>query len=85
MRVAIIKADNLVMVDGEGRTVDCSALPADFHALQWYGFAGEVEYASEFDDYVGWRKKPNEVVHSLEPYQALLDAWETAKPTKAEV
>jgi len=73
MRVTIIKDDNSVIVDGVRRTVDCTDLPADFHALQWYGTEGEVEYAL-----VGKSKKPNEIISSLAPYQKYVDAWQVA-------
>lgn len=75
MRVTIIKDDNSVIVDGVRHTVSCADLPADFHALQWNGTSGEVEYAL-----VGTKKKPNEIISSLAPYQKYVDAANVAGP-----
>lgn len=84
MQVSIVKADNQVTVDGESRTVDCSTLPANFHALQWYGLAGDVEYAMMVCEHCGTRsKKPNATITDLTPYQPYVDAWAAAK-AKAE-
>lgn len=80
MRVTIVKDDNAVIVDGERHTVDCSTLPADFHALQWSGFAGEVEYSAMRCDHCGVRsKKGNAIISDLAPYQPYVDAWHVAK------
>lgn len=80
MRVTIVKEDNAVIVDGDRRTVDCSSLPADFHALQWDTPFGEVEYAAVRCDHCGHRsKKPNERISDLSPYQKYVDAWHVAK------
>jgi hypothetical protein len=78
MRVTIIKEDNIVTVDGESFTVDCSGLPVNFHALQWYGNHGEVEYAP-FQVERQWHKDPNITVADLALYQPYLDAWAAAK------
>lgn len=79
MRVTIIKDDNAVLVDGERRTVDCSGLPADFHALQWSGFAGEVEYSATRCDHCGVRaKKGNAIITDVSPYQTYIDAHKAA-------
>lgn len=91
MRVTIIKSDNAVIVDGERHTVDCSGLPADFHALQWDGTQGEVEYQVTRCEHCSARsKKGNAIITELEPYNALLDAWRFAnlaakEQAKAEV
>ena len=80
MRVTILKDDNSVMVNGEGHAVDLAALPSEFHALQWDGTRGEVEYRVTNCDHCGVRsKKPNEIVTSIAPYQPHLDAWAAAK------
>lgn len=76
MRLTIIKDDNKVLVDGVARTVDCSSLPPDFHALQWDGAEGEVEYRMTRCDHCGARsKKGNVLVSELSPYQTYIDAW----------
>lgn len=80
MRVTIVKDDNVVTVDGEGHRVDCSSLPASFHALRWDGASGELEHRMTVCEHCGTRsKKPNEHITDLAPYQHLLDAWRAAK------
>lgn len=80
MRVTIIKDDNAVNVDGERHTVDCGKLPADFHALQWDGTSGEIEYRMTACNHCGGRnKKPNLFVNDMTPYLAYVDAWGVAK------
>lgn len=76
MRVTIVKDDNSVYVGGVCRTVDCSKLPADFHALQWGGTHGEVEYRAIKCEHCGVRsKKGNVTISDLSPYQSYVDAW----------
>lgn len=77
MRVTIIKDDNAVYLDGSSRRVDCSMLPSDFHALQWYGTWGEIEFVTDVSQ-APPQRKPNQVIRDLEPYQALIDAWKGA-------
>lgn len=80
MRVTIIKDDNTVLVDGVRQTVDCASLSADFHALQWDGTHGEVEYNMTRCTHCGARsKKGNELISSIAPYQKFVDAWAVAK------
>jgi len=80
MRVTIIKDDNRVIVDGESHAVDCSDLPADFHALQWVETHGEVEYGTVRCDHCGARsKKPNMPIIDSTPYHKYVDAWRVAK------
>lgn len=79
MRVTIVKDDNTVIVDGVRHAVDCSALPANFHALQWDGVRGEVEFASvTCPACAQTHKAPNTAIAGLEDYQALLNAWTVA-------
>ena len=74
MRVTIIKSDNTVGINGEFLPIDCSALPANFHALQWYGDEnyGEVEWD-------GRPKPPNTEMTELGAYQTYVDAWHAEK------
>lgn len=79
MRVTIIRDDNAVIVDGVPHTVDCSALPTDFHALQWGGSKGEIEYRMTRCEHCGARsKKGNVLLIDLSPYQTYVDAWRVA-------
>src|ERR1700730_2559383 len=74
MRLTIIKNDNFVYVDGLACRVDCSDLPADFHALQWYDTAGEIEITNERGHHV-----ENRAIVDVTPYQKYVDAWNAAK------
>lgn len=79
MRVTIVSDDNAVIVNGERHTVDCSSLPADFHALQWNETKGEIEYRLVQCDHCGARsKKGNEFITDLSPYMKFVDAWQAA-------
>lgn len=76
MRVTIIKSDNAVYVDGHALGVDCSSLPPNFHALQWYGTWGEIEYnangvhsnrrITDITPYMEWINKHAETKAQLE-------------------
>lgn len=45
MRLTIIRDMGLVHVDSKGfDELDMSDVPADVHALQWYGSNGDIEY-----------------------------------------
>lgn len=84
MHVTIIRDDNSVSVNGESHTVDCSTLPADFHALQWDGASGEVEYRMVVCDHCrGRNKEPNLRISDLAPYQPYIDAWKAAEVAAA--
>jgi hypothetical protein len=85
MIVTIIKDDNAVIIDGVHHKVDCSALSADFHALQWDGTTGEIEYRTVRCDHCGVRsKKSNQAISDLAPYQKYVDAWHVAETAAAE-
>ncbi len=44
-QTTVIKADTAIYSDGEAiMGCDMSGLPSDFHALQWSGSEGHVEY-----------------------------------------
>lgn len=80
MRVTIIKDSNIVNVDGEAYAVDCTGLPVDFHALQWDGTGGEIEYRTTVCGHCNTRsKKPNLFVNDMTPYLAYVDAWTASK------
>lgn len=42
-RLIIIREDGFVSINGRGLTIDLSDMPADLHAVQWYGTEGHVE------------------------------------------
>ena len=44
----VVKEDSTIYIDGEGiGGCDMSGLPDDFHALQWDGSNGHIEYTDE--------------------------------------
>ena len=70
MRLTIVVPDALVCIDGVCYNgIDMSSLNSDVWALQWYETYGDLETVDEF----GVRK--NTIVHSLDPYQAVIDQW----------
>lgn len=77
MRVTIIN-DGTVYVDGVAHAVRVD-IPAPFHAMQWDGTRGEVEYSVTTCDHCGARsRKPNETISDIAPYQKYVDAWHVA-------
>jgi len=73
MRVSIIKDDGTVVKDGVAYTgLDLSALPNDFHALQWYDSNGDLETKD------GNSNPINTDISDFSPYQFCLDAWSAA-------
>lgn len=72
-KITIVKDDNIVIVDGVNRTVDCSGEAANLHAVQWNGSSGEVEYNDG---------TPNATIDSISAYQSLIDAHTAAAPVE---
>lgn len=73
IKMTIIKQDNIVGVDGVFHKVDCSSLPENFCALQWYAKEkyGEVEW-------VGNPKPQNTIIKKLDAYTQYFDLWDQA-------
>lgn len=80
MRITIVKDDDVVGIDGEFYTVDCSSLPADFHALQWDGGWGDIEYKA---DPITGDRRPNFRIVDETPYLHLVEAWKFSKVFEA--
>jgi hypothetical protein len=78
MHLTIIKADNAVGIDGKFLTINCAALPANFHALQWDGPEGGIGGEGEAE-WTGKPKLPNTVVTDLGEYYAYVEAWKAEK------
>jgi hypothetical protein len=78
MRATIVADDNMVLVDGVGCHVDCSALVAENkHAVQWRDTVGEVEFRTTFDPVTKiMSRQPNEIIEDFTPYQSYIDAWQ---------
>lgn len=67
MRLTIIKSDNKVYIDGVAKSVDCSNLPQDFHALQWNEDSGWIEFTNNH--------KAPEPITNIDEFQFYVDAW----------
>jgi hypothetical protein len=78
MHLTIIKADNTVGIDGEFLPVNCSALPLNFHALQWVGPENGIGGEGEAE-WIGKPKPPNTEVINLGGYYAYVEAWRIKK------
>lgn len=78
MRLTIIKADNAVGIDGKFLTVDCSELPADFHALQWEGSESGLGGDGEIE-WLGKPKPANTYISNLGEYSTYVEAWRVEK------
>lgn len=73
MKISIIKDDGTVVKDGVSYTgLDLSALPANFHALQWDGSSGDLE-TKDVNNIPS-----NSAISDLSPYQFCVDAWQAA-------
>ncbi len=77
MRATIVVEDDIVVIDGKARTVDCSPLIKDgTHAVQWYDVFGEVEFRNEFDaEAKVMTRKPNETITDFSPYESYVEQW----------
>jgi hypothetical protein len=95
MKIAIIREDGMVVVDGVGRQVDLSAMSGAIHAVHWDGARerGEVEYETidlpVFEEngegeqvQIGVRPgRPNNLVlQSFDSFSWAYDGWVAAAP-----
>jgi hypothetical protein len=72
MRVIIVPADGVVVVNGEARgPFDLSNIPSNVHAVQWYETWGEVELADPTNAHV----RSNVRIDDLSPYLSAVEAW----------
>jgi hypothetical protein len=67
----------LIYVDGLCRTIDCSALPANVHTIQWNGTRGHIEYKNAGVVAAG-DFRLNRIITDFSAYQDLVDAWTMA-------
>lgn len=79
MRLTIIPVDKMVNVDNQfftGLDIAACNVPANVHALQWYGTEGEIEFVDNAD-----RTKPqNEAISELPAWAtACFEVWSVAK------
>ena len=68
-RITIVPDDNIVLVDGEARTISMAGIDPTIHAVQWFGAAGEIEYSD------GKRHKQ---ISSIAPFQGFIERWTAA-------
>lgn len=78
MHVTIVRADNIVIVDGVSATVDCSGLSAHVHAVHWADTEGWIEFAPDADGRLG----PNTKIVDFSPYKFLFERWRLAMREK---
>jgi hypothetical protein len=76
MLLTIVKPDDIVLIDGEARRVNCSSVAPDISVIQWLDTTGWIE----FDNQPGNQFRLNEDIDSIEPWQHLIDAWYAAGP-----
>lgn len=69
MRVSIIPADGIVIVEGAAEKVDLSSMDQSIHAVQWFTDVGEIEY---FRDE---KRRGNEAIDDFSPFQQFVDLW----------
>ena len=71
-RLTIIPVDGFCSVEGVGYTgIDMTNVPAEVHAIQWYGTHGEVE----IKDPVTGKLVRNEFITDLSEYQSVLASY----------
>jgi hypothetical protein len=85
MRLTIIPSDDIVIVDDEGKEVDCTQFSEleGLNAVQWNGTTGWIEFDNR--DSTPYTFKCNEPIESVDAYQDVIDAWEAAESMKAPV
>jgi hypothetical protein len=76
MRISIIPADGVVVIDGIGiGDIDMSPIDPSVHAVQWYGDSGEVEIKNmEMIERVSIIR--NEIITDISQYQSVIDEWQ---------
>lgn len=73
----IIKSDNKVYINNVSKDVDCSALPENFHALQWNAELnlGWIEWKNNDGTMI------NENIDNILNYQIYFEKWKNPAPT----
>lgn len=66
-RLIIIREDGFVAINGRGLTIDLSDMPADLHAVQWYGAEGHVERIGS----------ANEAITGIGDFITWIERWQT--------
>lgn len=68
MRITIVYPDNVVIVNNVAKIFPLEN-PNEYHALQWYGNFGEIEF--KIDE--NWIKPSNKRIPNLSEFQSILD------------
>jgi hypothetical protein len=77
--IAIVREDNIVIVDGLAMPVDCSSLIENIHAVSWYGDNGEIEFTQPSPAIlVGYAPVYLTAPSDMDEFMPLLDAWGVA-------
>lgn len=78
-RLTIIKSDNAVGIDGVFLKIDCSSLPANFHAMEFFEetSSGNVQYS-------GNPRPPNIEITEIGEYASFFDTWKQMRPIPTE-
>ena len=80
-RMTIIPVDGFCSVEGHGYTgIDMTDVPADVHAIQWYGTHGEVEIKDPATE----KLVRNEFITDLSAYQSVLASYWATRTTAEE-
>lgn len=74
-RVTVVREANTVVVDGIAMRVDCSDLPDFFHAIQWDGAKGHIEFKPDSRGV----QHGNLLISNFSSYGYLVDRWQVAK------
>lgn len=65
-RLVIIREDGFVSINGRGLTIDLADMPADLHAVQWYGAEGHVERIGQM----------NQPINTLGDFITWIERWQ---------
>lgn len=81
MKVSIIPADNIIVIDGDICSSVKFTLDSHIHAIQWYGDHGEIEHVCHHMNDGSVHKPHNEIITSLEPFQHIIDQFKADHTT----
>jgi hypothetical protein len=80
-RVTVVPSDVVCTIDGVSMVgVDMSSLPANLHAMQWYGTWGEEEYIDRETRHM----EPNVRITSLESYASVFASYQQLLEVKRQ-
>ena len=80
MRMTILPAQRIVIIDGQARGPLLLDVAANIHAVQWYGAKGEIEFVDHDGD-GPISRPPNERFTDIGRFQSAIDAWSAWTPS----